>query len=296
VAENQAGDWITIAANGWTARINPLGAELSSITDPQGREWMTDADPAYWTGRAPILFPVVGAPFRETIRVDGRDYPMAKHGFARRSRFDVVEASDARAAFELRDSDGTRAHYPFGFRLRLLFAIEGPALTVTAEIENPDAERDLFASLGFHPAFAWPLPGAKAKTDARVLFGSDEPDALKAIAPDGTIADAEVPSPLDGRELRLRDELFAHDALVWDRVRSSELTYGEPDGPNLHLRFDAPKLGIWTKPGAAFLCLEPWHGIADPEGYTGEYRTKPGVFAVAPGATWRTAITITPLP
>jgi len=288
-----ADDWIAIGSGELTARINPLGAELSSLVDASGAEWMTDADPAYWTGRAPVLFPVVGAPAGETIRVDGREYPMKKHGFARRRRFAVEEQDAVRAVFLLTDDAETRASYPFAFELRLIFAVSGATLSVTADIRNPDPERALPASLGFHPAFAWPLPGGSAKRQARVLFSEAEPDGVRVIADDGTIAPGTAPSPLtDGRLLPLRDELFAHDALVWDRVRSRALTYGVPGGPNLHLTHDAPMLGIWTKPGAAFLCLEPWHGIADPSGYDGEYAAKPGVFHVEHSANWRTTMTI----
>lgn len=287
-------DWIGIGVGGLTARINPLGAELSSIVDAEGREWMTDADPAFWTGRAPILFPVVGAPNAETIRIDGRAYPMPKHGFARRLPFAVEERSGTHAVFLLRDTEETRERYPFAFALRIIFYLEAGTLTVTAEVTNPDPDRPLPASLGFHPAFAWPLPGAGDKETMRVTFADIEPDPVREIAADGTIAAGTRPSPLeDGRVLRLRDDLFTDDALVWDHVRSRELVFGEPDGPSLRLTHDAPMLGIWTKPGAAFLCLEPWHGIADPEGYAGEYRDKPGVFEVAPGATWRTTMTIT---
>jgi len=292
-----AEDWITIGSGDLTASINPLGAELSSITDAQGREWMTDADPAYWTGRAPILFPVVGAPNAETIRIDGQEYAMPKHGFARRLRFAVEERSEDRAVFLLRDTEETRARYPFAFELRIIFSVDAGILTITAAITNSDPDRPLPASLGFHPAFAWPLPGADEKQTMRVTFSDEEPDPVREIAADGTIAAGCRPSPLeDGRVLSLRDDLFADDALVWDHVRSRELVFGQPDGPSLRLTHDAPMLGIWTKPGAAFLCLEPWHGIADPEGFTGEYRDKPGVFEVAPGATWRATMTITPYP
>ena len=72
------------------------------------------------------------------------------------------------------------------------------------------------------------------------------------------------------------------------------MTYGAADGPRLCIAFpDTPMLGIWSKPGARFVCIEPWHGIADPQGYAGEFRDRPGVFVVAPGEAKRMAMSVT---
>ncbi|WP_375419934.1 aldose 1-epimerase family protein [uncultured Sphingomonas sp.] len=289
-------DLIRIASDTLSAAIDPNGAELSSLRDVEGRELMTDADPAFWTGRAPLLFPVVGMPFRETIRVDGVEYPMKKHGFARRARFAVAEVGADQARFVLVDSDETRASYPFAFELAVTFRITGPTLSVDVVVANRGAV-EMPASFGFHPAFAWPLPYGQDRGAHRIMFSADEPDALKAIAADGTIAQATRGTPLDGRTLHLADALFGKDALVWDRVRSDKVTYGATAGPRLDIRFpDTPMLGIWTKPGAAYVCVEPWHGIADPEGYTGEYRDKPGVFIVPVGGEKRIGMSVTLVP
>ena len=276
-------DLITIKSPKLTARINPLGAELTLLTDRQGKELMTDADPAFWTGHAPILFPIVGALNQDTLRVDGKSYKMDKHGFARRSAFEVVDVQAHHAVFRLTDSDKTRKAYPFAFALELTYALEGVTLTITAKIVNRGGA-PMPASFGFHPAFAWPLPYGEARDAHRILFGRQEPGTLKRIAKDGTIALEPRESPLDGRSLRLRDDLFTDDALVWDPVASSAVTYGAFGGPTLDVAFpDTPSLGIWTKPGAAYVCIEPWHGTADPSGYTGEFRDKPGVFEIPTG-------------
>ena len=289
-------DLITIANDHLTARINPLGAELTSLVDGEGRELMTNADPAFWTGHAPILFPVVGRPYRDTIRIDGQDYPMKQHGFARRLPFTVIANSADAVTFRLTDSYETRAHYPFAFALEIAFQLTGATLSIDVAVRNT-GDVVLPASFGFHPAFAWPLPYGQDRADHRIVFSADEPDSLRMIADDGTIAGGERPSPLEGRTLPLRDALFAKDALVWDAVRSDSVTYGAPGRPQLKIAFpDTPKLGIWTKPGAAYVCVEPWHGIADPEGYTGEFRDKPGVFEVPVGATKDITMSLTLLP
>lgn len=275
---------IEIGSGQLSAAINPFGAELTHLRDAEGRELMTDADPAYWTGHAPILFPIVGRLNGDTLRIDGQSYEMKQHGFARRSLFELVDHAASRALFRLGASDATRAHYPFDFTLEVTFSIDTATLTIDVRIENP-GDAPLPASLGFHPAFAWPLPYGRPRADHRIIFAADERDEIIELD-DGLFA-ATRPSPLDGRVLRLADDMFAQDALIWDPVASQSVTYGAGDGPHLRIDFPGtPYLGIWTKPGAAFVCVEPWHGHADPAGFDGDFRAKPGVFEVAPGDNW----------
>lgn len=286
---------IEIASDDLTAAINPFGAELLSLCDAQGREYMTDADPTFWTGRAPLLFPVVGQLNGDTLRIDGRRYTMAKHGFARRSDFAVIRHDVSRVTFRLTDSPETRAQYPFAFELDADFMLDGMTLAMTVTIRNP-GDAPLFASFGYHPAFAWPLPGGDRNLHF-VEFEHDEPEAIAVLAPDGTIAPQSRPTPVAGRRLVPDDAMFADDALIWVRPNSRRLTYGAEDGASLDVTFpDTPSLGIWTKPGARYLCIEPWAGHADPEGFTGDFRSKPGIVQTAPGdvAKFRMTVTIRP--
>lgn len=284
---------VEITSGQLSAAINPLGAELTHLRDADGRELMTDADPAFWTGHAPILFPIVGALNGDSYRVDGQAYHLPKHGFARRSLFECVEQARDRVRFRMTDSEATRAVYPFAFALEIAFVVEGTTLRVTATVENP-GETPLPASFGFHPAFSWPLPYGRDRGDHRITFGSDEPGALRELTPGGLILPEPRQSPLDGRVLHLADDLFTQDALIWDPVASDHVRYGAGDGPSLVVRFpDTPQLGIWTKPGAHYVCIEPWNGIADPVGFAGDYRDKPGVFEVAPQASKQIEMSVT---
>jgi galactose mutarotase-like enzyme len=262
---------IEIASEGLSAAINPLGAELSHLRDADGRELMTDADPAYWTGRAPLLFPIVGALSSGRYRLDGREYPLPQHGFARRQMFEMMAQEPARAVFRLSNNEETRATYPFAFTLDAAFALEGATLAIDVTVTNRD-DKPMPASFGFHPAFAWSRDGET------IEFPEDEPAALAALSSEGLIA-GERPSPLDGRTLQLADALFEGGALIWREVRSRRLRFGRLD-----IAFpDAPMLGIWTKPGARFVCVEPWWGIADPQGFAGDLWEKPGMMRFAPG-------------
>lgn len=277
-------DLVTVASPELTARINPLGAELWSLTDAAGREWLTDADPVFWTGHAPVLFPIVGALNGECYRLGENEYPLPKHGFARTSLFECVAAEEGEARFRLTDSAATRAVYPFAFSLEMTFRIEGAALHMAARVENP-GDDPLPFSFGFHPAFAWPLPGGAGR-EHRIIFDAPEAAPVRRIdGASGLLLREPFATPVRGGELVPDPALFEADALIWDQLVSRSLRYGVPGGPGLDIAFpDTPMLGIWQKPGARYLCIEPWQGIADPLGYRGDFRDKPGVVVLPPGA------------
>lgn len=277
-------DLITIASDGLRAEIHPLGAELWSLRDTEDRELMTNADPAYWTGRAPLLFPIVGRLRHDRYRLDGQEHAMEKHGFARRQIFELTESSTDSALFSLQASDATRAQYPFAFRLDMAFRLEGPELRKTATITNQDS-RDMPFSFGFHPAFAWPLPFGGAAEDHEILFEKAEPAPIRRIGVEpGLIAPDPRPSPVNDRTLRPEYGLFEEDAIIWDELNSRGLSWGVPGQTRLDIAFpDTPWLGIWQIPGARYLCIEPWAGMADPAGYDGDFAHKPGMMTLAPG-------------
>jgi galactose mutarotase-like enzyme len=276
---------VAITSGDLTARIHPLGAELHSLTDSADREYMTDADPAYWTGHAPILFPIVGELRGGTYRLDGREYALPRHGFARRSSFELIEHRGHIARFRLTDSAETRGVYPFAFALELSYRLHGKRLEVEALVRNT-GDVPLPFNLGFHPAFAWPLPGGGDKLAHAIVFEREEPADLRALDDKGLFA-GRAPSPVNGNTLALAPELFAADALVWDALESRAVTYhGEADAPALHVAFpDTPYLGVWQKPGADFICIEPWQGLADEAAFLGEFSDKPGVVTLASGTS-----------
>ncbi|HEY0624303.1 aldose 1-epimerase family protein [Sphingomonas sp.] len=283
---------IEIRSGALTAAIDPLGAELVSLRDAQGREWMSDGDPAYWAGRAPLLFPIVGKLNGDIYRLDGHEYALPQHGFARRREFTLIEQTADRAVFRLTDDDITRAVYPFAFSLDAAFTLNGATLAMKITVTNR-GDVPMPASFGFHPAFAWPLPGSEAKEAHRIVFERDEPAPLNRIE-GGLIGPADRATPVESDTLWLRDDLFTHDALVWESPASRSLRYGCEGGPELAIAFPGmPTLALWTKPGARFLCIEPWQGHADPAGFAGEIRDKPGMLLLEPGERRAFAMSVT---
>ena len=289
-------DLITIASGDLTARINPLGAELWSLTDAQGSEYMTDGDPAFWTGHAPVLFPIVGELNGGKYRLGDEEYAMARHGFARRSGFEVIETKADSALFRLTDSAATREAYPFAFALELSYRLARATLHVAATVTNP-GDAPLPFSLGFHPGFAWPLPSGADKAEHVLSFAAPEPEPVRRLAqPDGLLLPERFPTPVDGHHLTPDASLFAADAVIWDSLASRTVTFGAPGGTQIGIAFpDMPMLGLWQKPGAPFLCIEPWQGIADPAGYDGDFRDKPGVVSLPPGEARRFRMDVTVL-
>jgi galactose mutarotase-like enzyme len=289
-------DWITIRSTGLTATINPLGAQLSGLRDADGRQLQWQGDPAVWAGRAPLLFPIVGMLVAGQYRSGGETFHLPRHGFARVRRFEVTEAGPTSATFRLTADAQTLAVYPFQFVLEVNFAIQDSTLSVTSWIRNR-GDDDLPASLGYHPAFAWPLPYGQDRAAHFIEFEADEPAPIRVLDGNGLLTPQRLATPVANRRLTLRDELFSADALIFDQIVSRTVTYGSEVGPRIAISFPGvPYLGVWTKPGANFICIEPWHGVTDPEGFSGELKDKPGSLIIPPGQAVAVAMAITLLP
>jgi galactose mutarotase-like enzyme len=140
----------------------------------------------------------------------------------------------------------------------------------------------------------WPLPYGEARSAHDIEFEADEPGALRRIDAQGLLLPEHLATPIANRRLALADALFEEVALIFERLKSSYVTYGASSGPRIRVSFpDTPYLGVWSKPGAPFVCIEPWHGITDPQGYSGDFSQKPGIFTVRPGSAFDVKMDIT---
>jgi len=287
---------LDLASGRLTASVALLGAELQTLADAGGRALLWHGDAAWWTGRAPLLFPIVGALANDRHTVDGIAYTLPKHGFARRSRFVVVARTADAATLRLVDDATTRAAYPYRFQLDVTYALDGATLSHSVTVANRDT-KPIPVGFGFHPAFLWPLPGAGARAAQTLSFEADEPTPAWRIDTDGLVARQEPATRIIDRQLVLTDDLFDEDALLLLEPASRRVRFGAGDGSGtaLDIRFpDMPHLGVWTKPdGAPYLCIEPWHGYASPASFTGSLMEKPGMAILAPGEVRTYAMTVT---
>jgi galactose mutarotase-like enzyme len=274
---------VQISSEQMSAEIHPLGAQLFSLRDKRGRDLQWNGDPAIWKGRAPILFPVVGALAGNQYRLDGKVFSRPRHGFARDRVFSLAAKDAGSALFRLDWSEETFSRYPFRFQLDLQFSVSDATLRMAAAIRNLEENKVLPASFGFHPAFRWPLPYGEAREDHVLTFEEDEPAPIRRLDRNGLLLPTDFETPVKSRRLPLRDELFAADAIIFDSIASRRLGYGAERGPWLEIQYDGmPYLGVWTKPGAGYVCIEPWSGLADPQGYSGDFYAKPGLNQLGP--------------
>ena len=268
-----------------TVDVAALGAEMQSIQTRDGRHWLWHGDAAYWTGRSPILFPMVGRAPNDTVSVGGERYQMSQHGFARRSNFSLVVEEADRCSYRLEASEASLEMYPFEFRLDVEHRIDGRAVIVTADIFNLD-EKVMPFGFGFHPAFAWPLPGGASEPHRIVLDNGSEPQLHRLSG--GLVNPEPLASPFEKGALVLDQSLFANDAMLFPEGAGEGLRYGPDNGPAVRMSWEnLPNLAIWSKPGAGFVCLEPWHGTAAEVGGSDDLSERPYSARLEPGASAR---------
>ena len=281
----------TIANDHLKASILSQGGELCQLA-ADGEEYLWDGDPAVWGRHAPNLFPIVGGLKADRLVHQGQSYTLPKHGFARDLAWTLVRLTGHSCTLRLKDDARTRAQYPFPFSLSLSARLDGPVMRIQYDLLNP-GEETLLASLGAHPAFRWPLRADIAKEDHWLDFEKAENDLLPTVNGQGLLDPTPRTSPLADRRLNLQDRLFSRDALIFQPVRSRSVRYRAKGGPTVEVAWDGfPQLGVWTRPGAGFLCIEPWRGYASPADFDGEFKDKPGIFQVSPGATATASYTV----
>ncbi len=276
---------LTLAHSDAQATIALLGGEARQWRIA-GRELLWPGDPAIWPDISPILYPVVGWTRNAEARVNGRTYPLGLHGFARFETFAVESSTPDFARLTARDNARTREIYPFAFALTLEYRLTADALAIAIEVANPGDAPAPYAC-GLHPGFRWPL-GAAGRDGALVRFEKEERPEVPRLAPGGLIKETKRPIPLEGRGLKLTDELFAHDALCFLECKSRSLAFVDASGASITMEYpNFPHAAVWTRPGAPFVCLECWTGYSDPDGFEGELVDKPSMRVLQPGGRAR---------
>ena len=279
-----------------TVLVKEHGAELASIMKGS-TEYLWQADPAFWGRHSPVLFPIVGSVWEKRYRIDGVEYEMGQHGFARDMDFTLVDGNETEVRYRLESSAETLVKYPYPFVLEIAYRLEGNKLDVIWDVYNP-SEEDIFFQIGAHPAFYYPDYDPQAPERGFLSFDRTEGLECIRIKEKGCV-DAVTKYPLEipaeGKLPLTRETFDEIDTIVLEDSQVGRVTLHRNDSsPWLSLSFDAPVVGIWSPPtkNAPFICLEPWYGRCDRAGYEGDYRDKDWMNRLAPGERFSSVYTI----
>ena len=279
-----------------TVIASDYGAELQSIMY-DGTEYLWQGDPAFWGGRAPILFPIVGKLKGGAMLYDDRKFVMKNHGVCRDIEFKMIEKTDDSVSFFLCDNKLTKEVYPFDFELVVTYKIVGCTLTTQLKVTNKYAA-PIFFSIGGHPAFNCPLVSGEVFEDYEIVLNKEEIQGTRLFDQDGVICNKTAPFFNHSREIPMDYTHYRQfGTLVFKNLNSTEATLiSKKSGVGVKLGFDGFQyFAVWTKPDAPFICLEPWHGICDSSFYTSNFSGKTGTIELAPNNEFNCEFTITPL-
>jgi len=269
-------------------RIKQKGAELASLVALEtGQEYIWEADPKYWGRHSCILFPIIGALREDRYEFEGKSYFMKKHGFARNTDFEVKNQQKNQISFTLSHSADTLAIYPFQFELIADYQLVGGELKITYQVVNKD-NRSIYFSLGGHPAFNCPVDrGTEERADYQLVFEQSETIDRQLLDVKTGLRTGEKRTMLkDENAITISKNLFEEDALIFEQLKSDKVHLMHKNGEKvLTFHFEGfPFLGIWSKNDASsYVCLEPWHGVADSTTHNFDFKQKEGIIALEKG-------------
>lgn len=242
-----------------TLGVKSFGCEMTSLKSKEtGYEFLWQGNAEIWSGQAPILFPIIGRLIDDRYTFSGKQYTMEKHGFARRNEWEFLGKDENSMSFRLSSSDKTLAMYPFTFNLTVTFTLEGKTLKVKHEVENLSKET-MYFSIGAHPAFNCNI-GDKITFSENEKLQTEKIDLVKSLRLPG-----KFDFPQEDGTITITKDIFCEDALILSRFNSRFVTL-HSDNNTRKIKFNlggAPYLGIWAKPGASYVCIEPWFGVND---------------------------------
>lgn len=276
--------------------VDSHGAELKSLKKlADDQEYMWCGDAKFWGRTSPVLFPFVGGLKNKEYRFEGKTYSMTQHGFARDMDFELETQTESELWFTLESTEETLARYPFPFILNLGYRLEGSTVAVLWKVENP-SEKQMYFSIGGHPAFNCPLTEGTKQSDYSVSFADTDEIVSTRISEEGLATGCMDIYHLADGHLSLTSNLFDHDALVIEDHQTDTVALCRKDGtPYLTVKMEAPLFGIWSPPGknAPFVCIEPWYGRCDDEYFDGDLTEREWCRKLAPHQTFEASYTIT---
>ncbi len=276
--------------------IKSKGAELCSIRSIKNNtEFVWEANPNVWGSHAPNLFPIIGAMKDDSYFYNGKKYNMPKHGFARHNKdFEVISNSNSEVTFQLKSNDELRAIYPFEFEFLITYELKDNELLIHHTVKNTDS-KTMYFSVGGHPAFVCPLFKDESYTDYFLEFEKQETSKSYLLnMATGLVSDKTKPVFDSPNTINLHGDLFNEDALIFKDLTSRQVALKHKQkGEILNVKFEGfPFLGIWAKPNAPYVCIEPWIGIADSESTNQQIKDKEGIVTLEPKKSFKATYSI----
>lgn len=270
----------TIRNDYLTVQIQDKGAELWSVMDNNGTEYLWQGDVKYWGDRAPNLFPYIARMTKGQYQFQGNTYHMDIHGFAKDIIFKSEQISDSHIVFSITHTEDTYAQYPFQFCFSIIYKLVGSKLSVTYYVRNDD-EKTMYFGIGGHPGFNVPFERGASFEDYYLEF-----DSVKNVKRVGFSEDCFVTGALnafsleDGVRLPMSHDMFDDDAIVLENMASSVTLKSKKDNKGVRVTYpNMSYLGIWHMPKteAPYICIEPWSSLPSRKDVIEDLETQPGL-------------------
>lgn len=254
--------------------VKEMGAELNSFKSKKtGFEFIWCGNTDIWYGQSPILFPIIGRLLDDKYRLNGNEYTMPKHGIVRKKPFKLIEKTDNSLKFIQSDDEESLQSYPYYFDLIVEFKITDNGLSVTHTVVNKN-DCTMYYSFGAHPAF-------NCEIGDYLEFSENEHLLTEQIDHESILIEEKFPVDLDGKKLVITENLFDDDALILSDYKSKAISLKSNNHSRVvKFNFDSPLLGIWAKPGAPYVCIEPWWGVNDNYDKKDDFSQKRGIMSL----------------
>lgn len=286
----------TLNKNGFSATVDTLGGELISFKTPSNTEVIWNGDKNFWSGHAPVLFPVVGALINNEIEIEGKTFQIRKHGFARKTEFKLESLTNESATFTLETNSDTLACYPFRFKLSVTHTINENGYSTEYKVTNKDV-RSMPFSIGGHAGFMCPFEKSEKFEDYDLIFDkSGTCDAYYTDSDSIIHNDYKKSVFTSSNTIPLNYDDFDNDVLILKALNSKSVTLkNRKTNKGVNFTFyGLNNLGIWTTPlkKAPFIALEPWKGLPAFQDETGKFTDKPDIAILKPGESYSAGYTV----
>jgi len=263
---------IVLKSDQLNVEFQTLGGALSSIKDKEGVEYLWQGDPTYWSGQAPVLFPICGSVRNDTVLYDKEDGSqiegkIPRHGLVRKKEFTLVEQTEHSVTFAIEDDEEMYANYPYHFRLEITYTVTGKTIRTQYKIYNKESEKSMPYFIGGHPGFNCPLLDDEVYEDYYLEFEKPETCTVPKPFPETGMLDLKDRNSWlnNQKEIDLNYDFFSYDAVTLDELESRTVALRSrkhDKGLKLHFK-EFPNLIVWsTLNKGPFIALEPWSGLS----------------------------------